>query len=304
MMGAVLHFYFSMLSVLAPLVVCVGVGVVWGKKNYPFAAQFITVLATSVSTPALVFSTLVTAKLSNEVLANVAGATALALGLCAVACAVALKVTGQPVRKLLQTATFPNAGNLGLPISYLAFGDAGLSTAIAFFAVCSFIQHTIGVRFLPNTQGIAAPWKSPILIASVSAALCRLLAWVPPDWIIESTKLLGSLTVPLMLLSLGHALAVIPAAGLRIGSIVGTMRLLLGLAAGYAAGWLIGLPDEFSNILALQMAMPCAAVSYMYARRYTDMGDAAAGAVLVSTLSFLALAPALLWLVGSTAGLR
>jgi predicted permease len=107
-----------------------------------------------------------------------------------------------------------------------------------------------------------------------------------------------------MLLSLGHALAVIPAAGLRIGSIVGTMRLLLGLAAGYAAGWLIGLPDEFSNILALQMAMPCAAVSYMYARRYTDMGDAAAGAVLVSTLSFLALAPALLWLVGSTAGLR
>lgn len=33
----------------------------------------------------------------------------------------------------------------------------------------------------------------------------------------------------------------------------------------------------------------------MYARRCTDVGDIAAGAVLVSTVVFLLLAPALLW---------
>lgn len=303
-MSAVVQFYFSMLTLLAPLIVCVGVGLVWGKKNYPFAASFITVLATSVSTPALVFSTLVTAKLSNELLATIAGATIAALTLCAIGSAFLLKLAGIPVRKMLQTATFPNAGNLGLPISYLAFGDAGLSMSIAFFAVCSFIQHTAGVRMLPHTGSIAKPWKSPVLIASLSAVACRVFEFVPPAWILDSARLLGSLTVPLMLLSLGHALAVIPAAGLRVGSVVGGMRLLMGTLAGYGGAWLIGLPADVSGMLALQMSMPCAAVSYMYARRYTDMGDAAAGAVLVSTVSFLVLAPFLLWLVGSTAGIH
>lgn len=303
-MFAVVQFYFSMLSLLAPLIVCVSVGLIWGKKNYPFAASFITVLATSVTTPALVFSTLVTAKLSNEVLATIAAATVAALTLCALGCALLLRLTKVPVRKMLQCATFPNAGNLGLPISYLAFGEAGLSTSIAFFAVCSFIQHTVGVRMLPDTGNISAPWKSPVLISALAAVAFRVIDVAPPAWVIESAKLLGSMTVPLMLLSLGHALAVIPSAGLRIGSKVGAIRLLMGITAGFAGAWLMGLPADIAGSLTLQMTMPCAAVSYMYARRYTDMGDAAAGAVLFSTLTFLLLAPLLLWLVGSNAGIH
>ena len=44
-------------------------------------------------------------------------------------------------------------------MSQLAFGDAGLSVAVAFFAVNSFIMHTVAVRLLPgvNTRG---SWKS------------------------------------------------------------------------------------------------------------------------------------------------
>ncbi|WP_246766849.1 AEC family transporter, partial [Bordetella pertussis] len=109
------------------------------------------------------------------------------------------------------------------------------------------------------------------------------------------SRMLGAVTVPLMLLSLGHALALIPANGMRAGAVVAALRLAVGLAAGYAVVWLLGLPDLLAGALALQMAMPCAVVSYMYARRYTDVGDIAAGAVLVSTVVFLLLAPALLW---------
>jgi predicted permease len=293
------NFYFSMLALLAPLIVLVLIGTVWGKKGHDFPAQFITVLATTITTPALVFHTLVTTRISNAAMAEVAIGAVLALALAVVASAGMLKLSGLPVRKLLQTAAFPNSGNLGLPISHLAFGDAGLSTAIAFFAVCSFTQHTIGVRLLPGTSGMASPWKSPVLIAAVLAVACRLTGFLPPQWVLESAALVGSMTVPLMLLGLGHALAVIPAAGLRGGSIVGAIRLSLGLGAGYGSGWIIGMSPEVSSILALQMGMPCAAVSYMYARRYTDAGDVAAGAVLVSTLAFLLLSPMLLWLLGS-----
>ena len=291
--------YFSLLALLAPLLVVMGVGTVWGRFGHEFPTPFIAVLCTSVTTPALVFNTLVRTTVSNTIIANVALATVLAIGLCLVAGAIALRLCRMPVREMMQTVAFPNAGNLGLPITHLAFGDDGLSTSIAFFAVCSFMQHTIGVRTLPNVQGMPAPWRSPVLIASLLAVACRVTGYTPPAWIMDSAAMLGSLTVPLLLLSLGHALALIPRAGLQMGSVAGALRLVLGLATGYAAGRLVGLPAEMVSNMTLQMGMPCAAVSYLYARRYTDKGDVAAGAVLMSTVVFLVFAPALLWLLGS-----
>ena len=99
-----------------------------------------------------------------------------------------------------------------------------------------------------------------------------------------------------MLLSLGHALAMIPSSGLRTGAVVGLLRLAGGMVVGFVVATAMGLSADLVGVLVLQMAMPCAVVSYMYAQRYTDLGDVSAGAVLVSTVVFLALAPILLWL--------
>jgi len=70
---------------------------------------------------------------------------------------------------------------------------------------------------------------------------------------------------------------------------------VVGLAAGLAVVWALDLEPVLAGALSLQMAMPCAVVSYMYAKRYTTLGDTAAGAVLVSTVVFLLLAPLMLW---------
>ncbi|WP_454672957.1 AEC family transporter [Achromobacter pestifer] len=293
-MLAIAQFYLSAIVLMLPLLTCVGIGVFWGKRDIPFGGTFITTLVTSVTTPALVFHTFVTTHLDDRALADVAVATLLALLLCAVVGALLLKVWKLPVRTLLPTAFLPNAGNLGLPISQLAFGDAGLSVAVAFFAVNSFVMHTIAVRLLPgvNTKG---SWKSPILLASVVAVALRMLHIPVPDWLIETARMLGAVTVPLMLLSLGHALALIPSNGLRDGAKVGAIRLGVGLAAGLVVVWVLDLEPVLAGALTLQMAMPCAVVSYMYAKRYTPLGDTAAGAVLVSTVVFLLLAPLMLW---------
>ncbi len=293
-MFAIAQFYLSALLMLAPLLFCVGIGVYWGKRDHPFGGTFITTLVTTVTTPALVFHTFITTHLDDRALADVIGASLLALLLCALLCALLLKWAGLSVRKLLPTAFVPNAGNLGLPISQLAFGDAGLSVAVAFFAVNSFVMHTIAVRLLPgvNTKG---SWKSPILIASFAAILLRLLDIPVPAWVLETARMLGAVTVPLMLLSLGHALALIPSTGLRTGAVVGAIRLVSGLLVGGGVVWALNLSPILAGAMALQMAMPCAVVSYMYARRYTDAGDTAAGAVLASTVVFLLLAPLMLW---------
>jgi len=293
-MLAIAQFYLSAIVLMLPLLSCVGIGLYWGKRDLPFGGNFITTLVTSVTTPALVFHTFVTTHLDDRALADVAAATLIALLLCALICAALLKAWKLPVLSLLPTAFLPNAGNLGLPISQLAFGDAGLSVAVAFFAVSSFVMHTIAVRMLPgvNTKG---SWKSPILLASVVAVALRLLDVPVPAWIIETARMLGAVTVPLMLLSLGHALALIPSNGLRDGAKVGAIRLVAGLLTGLAVVWAMDLEPVLAGALTLQMVMPCAVVSYMYARRYTPLGDTAAGAVLVSTVVFLLLAPLMLW---------
>ena len=293
-MLAIAQFYLSAIVLMLPLLSCVGIGLFWGKRDLPFGGNFITTLVTSVTTPALVFHTFVTTHLDDRALADVAAATLIALLLCALISAALLKAWKLPVLSLLPTAFLPNAGNLGLPISQLAFGDAGLSVAVAFFAVNSFVMHTIAVRMLPgvNTKG---SWKSPILLVSVVAVALRLLNIPVPAWIIETARMLGAVTVPLMLLSLGHALALIPSNGVRDGAKVAAIRLVVGLATGGAVVWALNLEPVLAGALTLQMAMPCAVVSYMYARRYTPLGDTAAGAVLVSTVVFLLLAPLMLW---------
>jgi len=295
-MGVVAQVYWSVAVLMAPLLFCVGIGLYWGKRNHPFGGAFATTLVTSVTTPALVFNTFVTTHLDDRALADIAGATLLALLLCAVACAGLLRVAGLPVRKLLPTAALPNAGNLGLPISHLAFGDAGLSVAVAFFAINSFVTHTVGVRCLAEGGTRGGAWRNPVMLAALAAVALRLLHVPVPAWMIEASDMLGAVTVPLMLISLGHALAVIPSTGLRGGTWVAAMRLAVGLLAGYGVVYALRLPPDLGGALALQMAMPCAVVSYMYAQRYTDMGDTAAGAVLVSTVVFLVLAPLLVWL--------
>ncbi|MEI2416022.1 AEC family transporter [Orrella sp. JC864] len=296
-MGPVIQFYFSAATLLAPLVICASVGAVWAKRDLPYSGPFVTVLVTTVTTPALVFHTLVSTELDNALLAQVFGASVLALAVCGILCTLALKLWGQPVRKLLPTAWMPNAGNLGLPMSQLAFGDAGLSVAVAFFAISSFVQHTVGVRILSG----AGSWRAlrtPVFLACAAALAVRLLALPVPGPLLSSAQLLGTLTVPLMLFSLGHALALIPSSGLRVGSGVGVLRLAAGLVSGLLVAWGLGLDEVLGGALALQMAMPCAVVSYMYARRFTDLGDVSAGAVLVSTALFLLAAPLLLWVAG------
>ena len=110
-------FYLSTLVLLAPLMTCVGVGIYWGKRDLPFSPNFLALLVTSVSTPALVFYTLVSTELDNDVLLEIGLVTALCLFVSALLCAAALRALGLPVRALMQTAAFPNAGNLGLPLA-------------------------------------------------------------------------------------------------------------------------------------------------------------------------------------------
>lgn len=297
---SLLAFYTTTLGLLAPMLACVGIGTVWGRRKLPYSGEFVSLLVTSVGVPALVFHTLVTTTLDDRLLLEIGAATVLALALACAFCALTLRLLRMPVRALMQTAAFPNAGNLGLPLAALAFGETGFSAAVVFFAVCAFVQNTIGVRTLPGAN-VGRAWRSPVLLAAVLAVACRVADIPVPAWVLESAQLLGRITVPLMLMSLGYALSAIPSSGLRAGSVLAIMRLGFGALSGFLAAWMLGLSLDMRALMVMQMSMPCAVISYMFATRYTNKGEISAGAVLVSTVLFLVLLPLTLALIDAPA---
>lgn len=287
--------YAHVVTLLLPVVCCAGIGAAWAVRKQAYPAEFIATLATVVSTPALVFHTLTTTRLDNAQLLEVGGATLLGLAIAAALSALALRAVKMPARTLGPAMTFPNAGNLGLPIAQLAFGETGLAVAIAFFAINSIVQHTLGVWVTSRGVDQAHPWPRGVIVSCLLAVACRVAGATPPAPVLESARLVGSLAVPLMLLSLGYALATVSRAGIRQGAVLGAMRLVVGVLAGALVVHALHLPPLVGGVMTLQLAMPVAVVSSIYVQRFSSYGDVAAGAVLVSTAAFVVLCPLLIW---------
>lgn len=298
--GLWLGVYAHVATLLLPVVCCAGVGAVWGVRKRTYPAEFIAMLATVVSTPALVFHTLMTTRLDNAQLLEVGSSTLLGLALAAVFSGIALRSLNMPARTLGPAVTFPNTGNLGLPIAQLAFGDTGLAVAVAFFAVSSLVQHTLGVWVMSRGGNRSQPWPKGVMFACLLAVVLRAADVAAPAPVLESARLVGSLAVPLMLLNLGYALVTVSRAGIRQGAVLGAMRLLIGLLAGVLVIHLIHLPPLVAGVMTLQFAMPVAVVNCIHVQRFSTYGDVAAGAVLVSTAAFVVLCPLFIWLANAS----
>jgi len=295
-MSVLISAYLAMLFRLMPMVVCVVVGFIWGRRDQPYPTAFVSTLVTYVAIPGLVFHTLMTTPLEAGTMTWVLVLSIVAMLIAGVVVAMVLRLLGLSGRDLGQTAWIPNAGNLGLPMSQLVFGVEGLTIAIAFFAASSFVSFTLGLRWL--TGSVGKVWRQPVLWATLIGIALRAFEVSAPQWLLDSAFLVGSIAVPLMLITLGHTLSQLPSSGYKAGSGVAVARFVSGVVAAGILMLPIGIDPLIAAPIALQMLMPCAVNSYMFARLHGNAGDAAAGAVLVSTLVFLLLAPLLLWVGG------
>ncbi len=299
--SALLALYGHVAALLAPLFACAAIGAWWGRRRNDYPGSFISTLAADVATPALVFHTLLTTALDDRLLLQLGAAALAGLLLAAALAALLLWLARLPVAVLLPSITFPNAGNLGLPVAYLAFGEEGLTAAVVFFTVGTLAQNTLGVWLVSRGgTGPQRKWPLGVVLACVAALALRLSGLPAPEALLASARLVGSLAVPLMLLSLGHALATVSHAGLRQGSLLAAARFVCGGLAGWAVVRGFGLPPATAGAIMLQMLMPVAVINYLYAARFSDRGDTVAGAVVLSTVAFVLLSPLLLWWTGST----
>lgn len=284
----------QLFAIIAPLLVCAGIGYAWARLGRDFDSDLVTSLIFLLGTPCLVFSTLLKLEVSPAALGEIAMAAALALAIFMAVASATLKLLRLPFRPFLPALSFPNTGNMGLPLCLFAFGEVGLALGIAFFAVISTAQFTLGMWISSGQSSPRQLARTPQLYA-IALSLAFMLTETPlPAWIANTTELIGAMTIPLMLITLGVSLARLQVAGFARSLMLSLLRLGLGLAVGLGLVQAFGFEGATRGVVIIQCAMPVAVFNYLFAQRFNREPEQVAGMVVLSTIVTFAALPLLL----------
>jgi predicted permease len=284
-------------AIVAPILVCSGIGYLWGRLDKPFESEFLTAIVTTIGTPCLVFATLTGLESDLGDLRDMLFATLACFAGFAVVGMIALRAMGLPFHSYLPAVMVPNTGNMGLPLSLFAFGEKGLALAIVVFAISASLQFTVGVGIAAGQANLQRVLRMPLLYSVALSILVMVLQIPVPEWVLNTTKLLGGLVIPLMLITLGVSLSKLRVKSLGRSLVLALLRLFPGTLIGLAAGWAFGLGPMGQGVLAIQCSMPVAVFNYLFAQLYQREPEEVAGAVVLSTLISFVTLPLLLYYI-------
>jgi len=274
----------TLASIAAPVVLVSAIGYLWGRRELPFDHDFVTRIVTLIGAPALVFVTLARSHFSPADLLRMGGASLLCLLVFAALGFAMLRLAGLSLRIYLPSLVFPNIGNMGLPLCLYAFGEHGLALAMIYFTIGNIGQFTVGPAMAMGRLTVGGVARTPFVYAALLALVCAQFGFVSPGWLTDTLTMIGNLTIPLMLLGLGVALAELTATNKARQFSIALARLALGLIGGLGVSWLFGLQGAERGVVIIESAMPAAVLNYLFARAHGADPDEVAGVVLLSTL--------------------
>jgi predicted permease len=200
-------------------------------------------------------------------------------------------------------ATTPNAGNMGLPVSQLAFGDLGLQVAVMNFVAGAVLVNTAGIAIAATAGGSArdallAPFKYPALYAAALGVVVNVAGIDLPAAIDAPAETLGAAAIPTMLVVLGLQLS-----NLSIGEdvadtlAVNAARLLISPAAAWLCAEVLGIEGVTRGTLIVLAAMPTAVSAIVLATTFKARPVFVTQVVVSSTLLSMATLSVLITLV-------
>ena len=292
--------YFQIFIVLFPVILCAFLGALWARSGQRYDSDFVSRLVLNIGAPALILSTLSQVAIDPSLFADIAIACVLVSLTMALLGFVIPRLLGDDVRTYLPSFVFPNVGNMGLPVCMFAFGEQGLALALIFFMVLSVAHFPVGILMAGGREagGLMGIIKMPILYAIALAVLLMMSGAVLPDFLNNAVSLIGAMTIPLMLITLGVSLYSLKVSGWGKALLYSLIRILGGLSAGFLVVWWLDIEGVARSVVLIQSSMPVAVFNYLFAVRFDRQPDAVAGLVVVSTLlSFVSLPILLSWLI-------
>jgi malate permease and related proteins len=281
-----------LVDVLVPVYLVVGIGFVIARVLDP-KPQALATLAYWVLGPAFIFDVLATAELDPGVVGRVVAASASTMVAAGILAALVMRLLGHEFSTLaatVLTSTHGNVGNFGLAITAFALGESLLPVAGIVMVTVNTLGILTGVGLASFRHGSA--WKaagtavaSPLAVAVVPALFVNLSGVELPLWIDRPVSLLAGALIPVMLLTLGIQLALMPRAipDRLVAVPIGIKLIAAPLAAMVAVG-LLGLGGAVAAVVILQAAMPAAVFTSLIALEHDLEADYVTSVVLIGTL--------------------
>ncbi len=277
-------------GIVFPIYAIVAVGYGYGRWKKPDMA-FANQLNMDIFVPALVFAALASKSFDiGENIPLLLGAIAVVLGTGLLAWPVA-RFLGVAGNTFVPPMMFKNSGNMGLPLMVLAFGESALPAAVVLFFAENFLHYSLGTWMLDHKAKLWNLWRVPVIAAALAGLAVSLLhfpLW-QPLWL--SVKLLGDVSIPLLLFSLGVRLTDSRHADWKVSIAGALMSPAAGILVALLANMVLGLSGRDAVMLILFGALPPAVLNYIFAERYHQEPERVASIVLLGNVASLAIIP-------------
>ena len=280
-----MEIYIKIIEVIFPVFFVIGVGYYLGKKNPNIDTNFITIFASNIGTPAMIFYTVTTTGISLSIFTHYFIYAILMIGGFAILGLMLLFLLKKDLSMELPPLILPNTGNMGIPICLFAYGTQGLGVASAIASVIILFHFTLGVFLAKKDFSLDVVLKSPPVYAIIVSVIFLYFQIETPLFLENTTFLLTYATIFLVLMSLGIALTRFQFS-LKDSIILSLCRVILGPLVAYIIIYNFDLSGFAAGVLLIQSAMPSAILNYLVGSMYSPKKviDSIASTIVVSTL--------------------
>lgn len=287
--------FLRILGIVFPIFIIVMIGFAYGRKRRPDMAAA-NGLNMAVFLPALIFSALAGKTFNLAENAQLAlGGVVVILGSGLLAWPLA-RLLGYHPKTLVPPVMFNNAGNMGLPLLALAFGEQALGAAVVLLLVETLLQFGLTPWLLHGRLRLRMVWREPVFAAALAGLAVALGGWDVWPPVMSAAKLLGDISVGLMIFALGVRLATAKLGSVGIGVVAAVATPVTGMLVAWLWGTAVGLGARELDMLIIFGALPPAVSNFIFAERYGQESDKVASMVIIgnaAALFFIPLALAL-----------
>ena len=287
----------TVLNITAPVFLLAAVGFSWVKLGFEYRVEFVTRMAMTLAVPCLIFVALMKTDVEPDALATLSFAAVTAYALVMFGCFVLVKIARLDLQTYLAPLIFGNTGNLGLPLALFAFGEVGLGYAVVVFAIMAILSFTVGIWMVAGGGSLKRVVREPLVAATLLGALFLWQGWETPEFLTNTIELIGQMAIPMMLITLGVAVARLETKAMTQAVILSLIKVVLCAGAACLAATWFKLGPIAAAVLIVQVATPVAVTSYLLAEKYGADAQPVAGLVVASTLLSVLALPLILAIV-------
>lgn len=185
-----------------------------------------------------------------------------------------------------------NQGNLGLPLSRLAFGAAGLELGTLIWVTNIVLTNSVGIAAASLGRGqirsaMGAPFRFPAIYAAVAGIVVNATNVELPVALDESVGSLAGAAIPCMLIVLGLQFHLPSRGDLVDPVLVSINRLVVGPLVAWGVASAIGLAGVPWRESIMMAGMPTAVMVTIMAAQLDAKPATAVRTVVVSTMGSL-----------------